>query len=120
MSSSEDPSSTSLVQPASIIRAPDWRVVYCNAIGLGWGDSEARLNIGFDQDLAKSGTSVREELLVVMPHRAAKILAHSLGAIISAYEAANGPIPIPGDKLQEIDKAIQAQASAGKPPAPSR
>jgi hypothetical protein len=105
-----------IVAEAQITRSPDWKVVYCNILGIGWGDNEARLMIAFDEDLANSGTKVREGLLVVMPHRAAKLLVHTLGSIIANHEANHGPIPYPAERLQEIDKAIKEQAERGRPP----
>ena len=89
---------------------------YCNILGIGWAESEARLSIAFDEDISKPGAKVREELVVVMPHRAAKMLAQSLSWIISNYEANNGPIPVPADKMQEIEVEIKAQASRGRSP----
>jgi hypothetical protein len=113
-----DPPQTipTLVAESQITRSPDWKVVYCNILGIGWGENEARLMIAFDEDLAKSGSKVREELLVVMPHRAAKLLVHTLGSIIANHEANNGPIPYPEERLQEIDRAIKEQAERGRPP----
>ncbi|GGI23112.1 hypothetical protein [Bradyrhizobium guangdongense] len=115
MSSTDQNAASGFVSESAIHRAPDWRVVYCNILGIGWGENEARLNVAFDEDLAKPGSNVREELIVVMPHRAAKILAHTLSTIIANYEANNGPIPFPQEKLQEIDSSIKEQASRGKP-----
>jgi hypothetical protein len=103
-----------LVSETNVTRAPDWRVVYCNIMGIGWGEGEARLIIGFDEDLSKPGSKVREELTVVMPHRAAKLLVHTLGAIVANFEAANGPIPIPAERLNEIQGAIKEQFDRGK------
>jgi hypothetical protein len=105
-----------LVPEGHIQRSPDWKVVYCNVLGIGWGDAEARLNIGFDMDLSKPGSQVREELVVVMPHRALKLLVHSLNAIIANFEAVNGAIPIPSERLQEIDSQIREQTSRNRPP----
>ncbi|MEY9886349.1 hypothetical protein [Bradyrhizobium sp. USDA 329] len=112
--SSTDEAAATFVSEKNIERAPDWKVVYCNILGIGWGEVEARLNVAFDLDLSKPGTAVREELVVVMPHRAAKILAHSLTSIIANYEAANGPIPFPVEKMQEIDSSIREQALRGR------
>src|SRR5262249_18636699 len=107
MSTGESPT---FISAANITRSPNWRVVYGNIIGITWADTEARLNISFDQDVSKPGSSVLEEITVVMPHRAAKILAFSLGLIVSNFEAANGPIPIPVERLQDIEQAIKGQA----------
>jgi hypothetical protein len=115
MSSTNENAST-FVSDASIGRSPDWKVVYCNILGIGWGENEARLNIAFDEDLGKPGTKVCEELVVVMHHRAAKILAHTLSSIIANFEANNGPIPFSPEKLKEIDNSIKEQASRGRPP----
>lgn len=93
-----------------------WRVIYSNIVGVGWGELEARLNLAFDEDLGRPAVKVREELVVAMPHRTAKMLAHALSAIVANYEAHNGVIPIPGEKLQEIDSAVKAQAFRGKQP----
>jgi hypothetical protein len=72
--------------------------------------------IAFDEDLSRSGTKVREELVVVMPHRAAKILAHTLGSVIANHEANYGPISFPEERLREIEAAVKEQAARVQPP----
>lgn len=116
MSSIDDnaPSHT-LVPTVNVTRSPNWHIAYCNVVGLGWAETEARLMVGFDMDPMKPSSNVREELMVVMPHRAAKMLAHTLGLIINNYEALNGPIPIPADKLAEVENVIKAQTGRAKP-----
>ena len=94
-------------------RSPHWRVIYTNGIGLGFGDNEVRLNIGFDQNPTKPNTDVLEEAVVVMTHRAAKMLAYTLGAVISNFEAINGPITLPADRVRDIENAIKTQTAAG-------
>ena len=100
------------IQPLNVTRSPNWRVIYTNGIGLGFGENEVRLNIGFDQNPTKPNTDILEEAVVVMNHRAAKMLVYTLGAVISSFEALNGPIALPVEKLREIDNAIKAQAQA--------
>jgi hypothetical protein len=112
MPSTEKPSPAPMM---TVTRSPYWRVVYCNTLGLGWGETEVRLNIGFDQDLGKPGSNILEESVVAMPHRAAKMLAFTLNSVIANWEAINGPIPLPVDKIQEIERQVNAQAP--KPPA---
>jgi hypothetical protein len=58
--------------------------------------------------------TVLEEAVVVMTLRQAKMLSHSLNVIISNFEAVNGPIPVPLDKLQKIDADVGAQTEANK------
>jgi hypothetical protein len=101
-----------------VTRAADWRLIYANAVGIGFGPGEARLTFGFDQNPAASGTDVLEQTTVILPHSAAKVLVYSLNAIISNYEALNGPIPVPQDKLQEIDRQVKTQAAVATPPKP--
>ena len=104
-------------------RSPNWRVIYTNIVGIGFGSNDMRLMCGFDQDLAHPGSDVLEEAVVVMSPQSAKLLAHSLTAVLGAFELANGPIPLPGDKIAKIDAEIAAQAAkhkkAGSNPATS-
>jgi hypothetical protein len=94
-------------------RSALWRIIYTNIVGLGFGENEARILVGFDNDLSKPGMHVTEEAIVVMPHRAAKMLAYTLNAVIANWEAVNGVIPIAQDKLDDIDRQVKTQA---KPP----
>ena len=92
----------------TVTRSPSWRVIYTNAMGLAFGDNDVRIAFGFDQDIGKPGQQVLEEAVVVMTPRQAKILSHSLNVIISNFEAANGPIPVPLEKIQQIDAQAEA------------
>jgi hypothetical protein len=95
-----------------VTRSPSWRIIYTNILGIGFGDNDVRLMCGFDQDLGNPGQQVIEEAIVVMTPRQAKMLSHSLNSVISNFEAANGPIPVPADKIKKIDDEISAQADA--------
>ena len=115
MSSTDQPTQKLLTdQPQHVTRSSNWRVIYTNGIGLGFGNNEVRLNIGFDQNIASPSTDILEEAVVVMNHQAAKMLAYTLGAVISNFEALNGPIALPAEKLREIDNAIKTQGAAGQ------
>ncbi len=102
----------------TITRSSYWRIMYTNIVGLGFGENECRLTIGFDQDLSKPGTNVLEESVVVMPHKAAKMLMFTLNAVIANWEAVNGPIPLQADRIEEIERQIKLQASKGPAPKP--
>jgi hypothetical protein len=95
--------------PQKIIKSPDWRLVYSNTFGIMFGDNDVRLTISVDQDLQKPGTEVLEQLAVIMTPRTAKILAHTLSAVVANFEAVNGPISLPQDRLEKLDAALQEQ-----------
>jgi len=97
-----------------VTRSPSWRIIYTNAMGVAFGDNDVRLVCGFDQDITKPGQQVLEEAILVMTPRQAKILSYSLNTIISNFEATNGPIPVPVDKIQKLDAEIGAQAEANR------
>jgi hypothetical protein len=99
-------------------RSAHWRVIYTNAVGIGFGELEARFGVGFDNDMTKPGSNVTEEAVIVMPHRQAKILAFSLNAIIARWEAVNGPIPLDPNKIQEIERQIHGQLAQPQSPGP--
>jgi hypothetical protein len=92
-----------------ITRSPQWRVIYTNVVSVGFGENEARIGVGFDNDLAKPNSSLTEEAVVVMPHRAAKLIAFTLNAMIANWEAAHGVIPMSQDKVEEIEAMLRAQ-----------
>jgi len=83
-------------------------------MGVAFGDNDVRLMCGFDQDITKPGQEVLEEAILVMTPRQAKMLSYSLSVVISNFEAANGPIPIPADKFQKLNAEISAQAEANR------
>jgi len=106
--STETPPQT---MPQQLIRSSQWRVIYTNATALGFGENDVRLTLGFDLDLAKPGSSILEEAIVAMPLKAAKMLAYTLNAVLTKWEAVNGPIPIAPEKFQEVDTQVKAQGN---------
>jgi hypothetical protein len=111
---SADVLTVAITAPVTVTRSAFWRVIFTNAINLGFGDNDVRITFGFDQDLTKPGQHILEEAVVVMALRNVKLLSHSLNLVISQFEAANGPIPVPLDKLQRLDAEISAQAEANR------
>jgi hypothetical protein len=91
---------------AKVEKSASWRIIYTNAVTIGFGENESRLVVGFDNDLTKPGTNITEEVVIVMHHRTAKMVAFTLNAIIANWESKNGPIPLNADKVQEIEKQL--------------
>jgi hypothetical protein len=100
--------------PQKVIKSPDWRLVYSNTFGLVFGDNDVRITIGVDQDPLKSGTDILEQMAVVMTPRTAKLLVHTLSAVIANYEAVNGPIGLPQDRLEKVDLDLKQQNEANQ------
>jgi hypothetical protein len=67
------------------------------------------MHVGFDQDLAKPNLNILEQAQVVMPHRAAKMLAYALNAMIAHFESIHGTIPLNADRVAELDRQLAAQ-----------
>jgi hypothetical protein len=101
-------------ESSKITQSPHWRIIYSNIIGIGFGDNDVRLNCGFDLNISKPGSDVVEEALLVMTPRTAKMLAYTLNAVVANFEALNGLIAVPADRLQKVDEAIRAQSAENK------
>jgi hypothetical protein len=111
---SPDVPTPAITAPVTVTRSAFWRVIFTNAINLAFGDNDVRITCGFDQDLTKPGQQILEEAVLVMTPGHAKLLSHSLNVVIAQFEAANGPIPVPPDKLRKLEEDVSAQAEASR------
>src|SRR5437868_3079939 len=101
-------------EPKKVTRSPTWQVVYSNVTGLKFGDNDAQIIFGLDQDIAKPGTDVLEQVTVVMTPRSLKILAHLLSIVIENFESNVGPIPVSAEKLKTISDSVKKQGLRNK------
>lgn len=95
-------------------RAEAFRYVYINAFGMQMNEFEVRLSCAFYEDVAAPEESTVEVVGLVMHPRTAKLLAHSLSKALSEWEQNNFPIPIPAEKLSEIEAQIQINKGSEK------
>lgn len=89
-------------------RAPDFRYIYTNAFGMRLSNTDATIMFGVEE---KPGDrDIYEQLGVSMTPMTLKVMLAGLQKSLNAYEAANGEIPIPAGKLEELDAKIKAGA----------
>jgi hypothetical protein len=87
-------------------RSSNWRIIYTNIFGIGFGDNDVRLMCGFDMDIGKPGAEVLEEATIVMTPRSAKMLSYTLDRILELHESTFGQIPLDPARVARVDEML--------------
>ena len=87
-------------------RAPDFKFIYTNALGLQFSDNDLRLLFAIVE--GDGAESAYEQMGVSMTHRTAKLMGHMLTEIIASYEAKAGiTIPLDAEKVTSVRAVIE-------------
>lgn len=94
-------------------RSKDFRYVYANAFGLGFGNNEVQLIGGIQTNPGTPDPAMEEQVALIFTHTSAKQIAQMLNMLIADLEEANGQtIPIDQEKIKILEGLIAANKAA--------
>ena len=97
MSDNESPVSLAVHFSGTTIKAPDYKVAYCNTLRMGAGPYDIQMMFGAIRE--RNGPDdqvVEEQMLVIISPQHAKAMFNSLRITIETYETNFGIIPDAG------------------------
>ncbi len=89
-------------------QSKDFRYVYANAFSVRLGDNDVTLTAGMLEP-GDPREDILAEVAIVMTPKTLKIMLHSLGVALKAFESQTGEIPVPPEKLpSSFDEMIES------------